>query len=410
MKRNTFYLQERRTSECRLAAADVEFLLAEHRAHVRLAPTGRADRYRLTATGHVGTIVGPGCRLVIRPKTPVENLFYLLDPGGDLPVQADGVAVTGAEALDFLAGRLARLLRARAAAGLHRGYAERNAAGPYLQGRLDVAAHLREAAAVRDRFPCHFEELTADVLCNQVPKATAERVLRSPLLGGGARAALGGALAAFDGVSPVGLGAESFARAGPDRLTEDYRPLLDLCRLLADGLGPGEQTGPAPCPAFLLNLEQAFEQYVTRAVIDRLPAGGRFTAAAQPLLCANRPAAGQSALPIRPDLTLDRDGCPVLVLDAKWKRGRGGLPLTADLYQVLAYATALGAARAVLVYPARRDRAWTYAFPRGGIRVEVRTVRVVGPVAACARSRDHFGNAVVRSARRSRRRDDGGRA
>ena len=120
-------------------------LLAGHRTHLRLAPTGRRGRYRLTPTGHVGTIVGPDCRLVIRPKIPVKNLFHLLDPTGPLPVAEDRAAtVTGTEALDFLAGRLARLLAERVVAGLHRAYSERCEAGPFLHGRLDLAAHLRE--------------------------------------------------------------------------------------------------------------------------------------------------------------------------------------------------------------------------------------------------------------------------
>ena len=60
--------------------------------------------------------------------------------------------------------------------------------------------------------------------------------------------------------------------------------------------------------------------------------------------------------------------------------------VTADLYQVLAYCTALGLGRGVLVYPGRRDRVWEYEFPHTPIRVAVHTLRVAGPRAACARS------------------------
>ena len=60
------------------------------------------------------------------------------------------------------------------------------------------------------------------------------------------------------------------------------------------------------------------------------------------------------ALEMRPDVTVYRDGRPTLVVDAKWKRPAGA-PSPADLYQMLAYCTALGVGRAVLVYPGRRD-------------------------------------------------------
>src|SRR5262249_13807231 len=147
-------------------------------------------------------------------------------------------------------------------------YAERGERGPFLHGRLDVAAQLRESGGRRDQLQCRYDDFTVDVPCNQVPKSTAELALRSPLLGDAARPALRRALAAWDAVGSVALGPDHFAAAAPDRLTEPYRPLLDLCRLLADGLGPGEATGATPCPAFLLNLERVFEGYVTRGVVQ----------------------------------------------------------------------------------------------------------------------------------------------
>src|SRR5439155_3015979 len=121
-------------------------------AHVELVPAGRGSYYRLTAKGYVGTIVCPTCRLVIRAKLPIENLFYLLDPTGPVPTLSDqNTPVAGLEGLDFLAGRLAHLLQERAAVGLHRGYQERADQGPFLQGQLDVVAQLRTRDGRRDQ-------------------------------------------------------------------------------------------------------------------------------------------------------------------------------------------------------------------------------------------------------------------
>src|SRR5207302_3806309 len=107
----TVMLTERVGTLCRLSPDDVDFLLACHRTHVEVAPTGRRHRYRLTPTGHVGTIVAPHSRLVLRPKIPLQNFFYLLDPCGSVAVADDATTpAAGAEALDFLAARLARLL------------------------------------------------------------------------------------------------------------------------------------------------------------------------------------------------------------------------------------------------------------------------------------------------------------
>jgi 5-methylcytosine-specific restriction endonuclease McrBC regulatory subunit McrC len=386
----TILLRERAVAECRLAPDAVEFLLAEHRAHLEVLPTRRRGRYRLTPSGHVGVIVAPTCRLVIRPKVPVRSLFHLLDPAAPLPVVADATAaVPGTEALDFLAGRLACLLAERSAAGLHRAYAERAEQGPFLHGRLDLPAHLREPAGRKDRLHCRYEEFSPDVPCNQVPKATAELVLRSPFVADTVRAALRRALQGFAAVRPVELGPDAFAAAAPDRLTEAYRPLLDVCRLLADSLGPTEAAGPVPCPAFLLDMERVFERYVTAGVVAAFD-GARGNVRVQPVYPLNRPVPGLPDIEVRPDVVVERGGRPVLVADAKWKRA-GRLPLTDDLYQVLAYGAALGVRRLALVYPGRRDRVRTYPLAGTPGRVAVHTLRVVGPREACGRSLRRLG-------------------
>jgi 5-methylcytosine-specific restriction enzyme subunit McrC len=382
----TVRLTERVPADCRLTAADVAFLLAGHRRHLEVVPAGRRGWFRLTPRGRVGVIVAPSCRLVIAPKIPLRNILYLLDPLLPPPATADRTTPAVDDAvLEVLAARLAGLLQERAAAGLHRGYAERAAAGPFLHGVLDVPAQLRQADARRDRLHCRYEDFTLDVPCNQAPRATAEALLRSGLLGEPTRAVLRRALRGFEDVAAVPLTPELFEGIALDRLTESYRPLLELCRLLADSLAPGDAAGETPAPAFLLDLERVFERYVTRGLVEAF-AGGPAVVSVQQRHVVSPPAPGQPDLPMRPDVTLDRAGGPVVVVDAKWKRPpRTALP-TADVYQVLAYAAALGAGRAVLVYPGRRDRLWCYPLAQAAVDLEVRTLRVTGTPGANGRS------------------------
>lgn len=385
----TYVLKERVARACRLVPADVEFLLADHRAHVRLAPTGRRGTYRVTPAGHVGVIVAPSCRLVIRPKVPVRNLFHLLDPTTPVAVAEDHTAAdAGTDLLDFLAARLSRLLDERAAAGLHRAYAQRAEAGPFLQGRLDVAAQVLHSHAQRDRLHCSYEDFTVNVPCNQVPRTTADLVLRCPVLGHGVRAALRRSLVAYADVEPVALGPESFQTK--DRLTTAYRPLLDLCRLLAESLSPQEQSGPVAGPSFLLDMERVFEEYVTRGVLQAC--ADDVTVCVQRTYLAHEPAAGQPQIRMRPDLVIERGGTTAVV-DAKWKRLAP--LLTEDVYQVLAYGTALGARRVALVYPGRRNWVWTYRLARAPLDVEVHTLRVVGTRVDCVGSLERLARSVA---------------
>jgi 5-methylcytosine-specific restriction enzyme subunit McrC len=396
----TLVFTERVPRVCHLAPADVAFLLTTHPNHLELAPTATRGRYQVTPLGHVGVIVAPACRLVIRPKVPLSNLLLLLDPA--VPLPSASVAVTPAPAIhlfDLLAGQFAHRLAERVAAGLHRDYTERSNQGPFLHGRLDLTAQLREAPGRKDRLHSRHDDLSADVACNQVPRATAERLLASPLLGEDVRAALRQALPAFEGVRPLPPAADAFTAVALDRLPEGYRPLFDLCRLLLEGLDPDERAGLTPAPAFLLDMERIFERYVTRGVLQAFADSKRHSVAVQPIFMVSPSRPGRPDVAMRPDVLIDHDGRRMLVVDAKWKRLPKAALVTADFYQMLAYATALGVPRAVLVYPGRHDRAWEYDFPGSPVRVTVRTLRVVGLGETCAVSLRRLGRALRRDAR-----------
>lgn len=404
--RPTYLLRERATAECALTLADVEFLRARHRTHVRVLPTGRPGTYRLTPTGHVGTLLTPDCRLVIRPKVPLKNLLHLLDPLLPPTVLADrGGPEPIREVLDVLASELARRLAERAAAGLHRDYAERAEAGPILRGKLDVAAQVRHAAGRKDLLHCQFNELTADVPCNQVPRATAELLLRCPLVTERVRGALRQALAAFADVRPGQLTEDGFRAAAPNRLTEAYRPLWELCRLLADALAAGGGQGDRACPAFLIDMERVFERYVARqltAFWGETPAAqGDLTVVVQPWYRGAPEVRGQPDFALHPDVTLTRHGRPVAALDSKWKRLPRARLVTPDVYQVLAYCAVLGLRHAALVYPGRNDRTWTYRPESSAVRLTVHTLRVVGSSVACAQSGRRLARDLARAVGRS---------
>src|SRR5262249_28344510 len=168
-------LTERTPRLCRLAPADVAFLVEHHGTRLEVLPTGERHRYRVTAAGVAGVIVAPTRRLVVRPKVPLRNLFFLLDPLAPLPAHHDHAArADGSEVIDFLAGQIARHLAERAAAGLHRGYREREHQGGTLLGRLDLSAQLREGHGRKDQLHSRHDDLSADVPCNQAARAARE--------------------------------------------------------------------------------------------------------------------------------------------------------------------------------------------------------------------------------------------
>jgi 5-methylcytosine-specific restriction enzyme subunit McrC len=391
-QRRTLCLTERVRHRCRLHCADVAFLLEHHAAHLDLVPTGRRDVYRLTPRGRVGVLVTPSCRLVIQPKIPLDSLFFLLDPTAPVPAAADRVVpAPGSEVLDFLAGQLACRIAAVAAVGLHRGYRELAEQGPFLHGPLDLASQVRQAPLRKDQLHSRYDDFTADVPCNQLLQATVRQLLESPLPGERVGAALRKAQGCLEGIQARVPAPPEWERLRAQRLPDGYGVLLDLCGLLLDGLAPGTAAGATPAPAFLLDLERAWERHVTRTVLDAF-AGSDCAVAEQRARDVARDDTGHSVV-MRPDVTVGRNGRSLLVVDAKWKR-LGKQAATDDLYQVLAYAVGLGAAAAVLVYPGRRNRSREYRWAHTPTRVAVRTLRVQGTRPQCAASAVRLGRAL----------------
>jgi 5-methylcytosine-specific restriction enzyme subunit McrC len=394
---HTLHLTERRTSECRLAPVEVDFLLHHHAAAIEVLPTGRRGRYRVTPAGVAGVIVTPRRRIVIASKVPVRNLLLLLDPLAEPPSDSDHVEPGSAsELIDLLAGQLALHMSERGAAGLHRAYQESQARGAFLVGQIDVPAQLRQPAGRKDQIHSRQDEHTIEIPCNQVPRTVAAQLLASGLLAPAVRERLAAAAGLFREVSTVALDAGVLARLPRDP-PPGYGPLLALCRWLADALAPSPMSGEVPAQAFLLSLERLFEQYVTRAVLDGLARPGTSW---QVTVQESRPACeaveAQPAIDVRPDVRIDRGGRPVLVLDAKWKRLPPDAVVTEDLYQVLAYCTVLGVRSAVLVYPGPRHRVWDFAFPHADVHVQMRTLNVAGSAERCASARRRLGRDLRR--------------
>lgn len=382
----TLHLRERQPRECRLAPDEVTFLLDRHRAHLDLRPTTRRHRWRVTPAGYVGVVLTPRRRIVLSPKFPLRNLLLFDDGPPDAVAPIDGGTV-----LDLLADRLAILMADRARAGLHREYRELHHEGPVLVGQLDVARQLRQPPGRKDQLHSRADDFSLQLPCHQVPRTLAGGLAASPLLDAAIRARLSQAVAGYGTIDEVALTPDVVESLRSPRVPAEYRPLADLCAVLAAGLAPGVLDGSTPSPALLLSLERWFEQHLSRTI----------TAA-----FADHPArvqvqhtvhVGEPDVVARPDVAVGQPDRPRVVVDAKWKRLAASGPDTADLYQILAYAHLLGAPTAMLVYPGRR-RWREMTFVHTPVRVQLCFLDVAGTPEQRRRSADRLARGVHRAA------------
>lgn len=163
--------------------------------------------------------------------------------------------------------------------------------------------------------------------------------------------------------------------------------LFRLARLFLEGQWQNTAAGKPTGFALLFPMNDLFEAFVGRCLQRahaplpvRLQAQGQFALKNQK---------DESLFALQPDAVVKhRGGC--IVLDTKWKeldQARNDLCVTpGDIYQMLAYCRAYGAARAILLYPWHKEigrdegilRRWTaketHPFP-----VHVATVNVGRP-------------------------------
>lgn len=320
-----------------------------------------AGTWTLTADkGLVGAVaVGTGqaaLELRLAPKLPVGRVLFLLGYAQhgigwhNHPVAAQEQP----DLLPAIASAFARMADRALVRGVLLGYRTVEEALPVLRGRI------RESEQIRRRFgallPVEvvYDDHSPDIAENRILLGAARRLLRLRGLEGPTRALLHRVIARLDGVTAPVPG-HPVPHWRPSRLNTRYQAPLGLAELVLRG-GSYELDQPrgVRVDGLMLRMWQVFEDFTTRALSEALtPHGGR----------CERQDTGHHldrarTMQLRPDLVYYRqgpDGRPVYaaVADAKYKTAATGRT-DDDVYQMLAYCTALNLAQGHLVYAGGR--------------------------------------------------------
>lgn len=344
----TLRLAEHEDRLVALDREDAEYLAREFGRSIAIRRDFAATGYVVNPHQFAGVLVLPsGTRLELVPKVPIGTLFSMLavayglpSPFRDEPAAFDDLD----DLLEFVAAHFAGLTEDRIAAGLYRAYVEQEGNLAAVRGRIAVAADVRHNHVLRHRTWCRFAELTWDVPENQIVRQVVHLLdgwVRRPEL----RLRLRRIDRLMGEVTPTHLGASALDRVAYHRLNDDYRPLHRLCRLFLDGASLSEAEGGFRFRAFLLDVNRLFEAFVTQVLRERVRPP--VTVGDQERLFLGQ----DKRVPMRADIVVRSGGAPVLVVDCKYKRSEAGSVHETDVYQLLAYCTALGLSRGLLIYP-----------------------------------------------------------
>ncbi len=323
---------------------------------VSVATDREAGWWKVSTRQWVGAFSLGDLRVIVRPKIEPDNLFFLLEVG--LPSeawQAEAIDyATNDELLPALVSFFARTAETTLARGLFHHYRHEEDDLLALRGRIDFVRQFRRGGVLVP-MACSWDDFTADVDENRCLTAAIRLALRVPDVPHDDRRRLRRLLAALDGVAErtASVALDRLDRIQYTRLNEHYRPALRLARLILANCTLQDQHGDTAASAFMLDMNQLFEDFVTSRLQRELR--GRLDVKAQ-----SRPHLDvEKRVEIRPDLTFLHHGETIGVADLKYKL-TGGDSRTADTvgplarhgdyYQLLAYTTALKLTEGTLIY------------------------------------------------------------
>ncbi|TKA01405.1 McrC family protein [Actinacidiphila oryziradicis] len=331
---------------------------------------GDPTRWQVRALNNVGVARIRDVELRIAPKLPIRRLFFLLgytaNPYGvKRPDDGEVQVAEGTDLLPAVAHAFERQADRAIRQGMLQGYRHTEESTPTVRGRIREPEQLRRRFGLALPVEVAYDEYTADIAENQLLLAAALRLLRLPGVHADVRRRLIALRARLGEVKALTPG-HPLPRWRPSRLNARHHAALRLAELILNSGSVEHQQGTARIDGFLFDMNKVFEDFVCVALSETLRhRGGRTELQARGIHLDEA-----ETIRIKPDFVwYDDSDRPLAVVDAKYKAERpGGFP-DADLYQLLAYCTALHLPAGYLIYAKGNAPHAAHRIRNAGIRI-----------------------------------------
>jgi len=364
----TITLTEYESREAQLTRDEVTTLLREFSGKLDVVPTLVPDTYSLHAKQFVGHIVSRTCRITIKPKVPIGNLFRMLWVAYGLKeFRPQYMWLASLDSLfEFVVDLFTCEARRLITRGLLKDYVPLEENLNLVRGKILVAQTLQTNLGRKHLNYCEYSEFTADTVENQLLKLASVALLNRAYETEGLRQRLRQNVNSLARVSLRHHRPEVTDTIVFHRLNAHYKPVIDLCRFILDSCSVSGAFGDRRFYSFLVDMNKLFEHFVTKIIFKALEGNAEISAKKQ-----HRTALDVGAhVDVQPDLVLLTAGRPSVVLDAKYKRLETEETRNTDVYQVLAYCKAFGCGLAGLIYPSWEGRGSSLVIRNSDIRIE----------------------------------------
>lgn len=331
---------------------------------VNVDPIG-AGRWLVTGSGKVGVARVGDVVLRVQPKVTIGKLFWLLGFARRFDWRDDLVDYdTESDLVHVLAEAFARQADRTLGRGVLHGYVPVDDELAVVRGRLRATEQVTRRFGQIAPLLVTYDEFTPDIAENRLVRAAARTLRGVPRLYPPVARHLRGIVDRLDGVADLRPGAP-LPPWRPNRRNAHYETTLWLAEVVLRHQSLDLSAGVIDVNGFMIDMAAVFEDFVTVALTGALEG---IDGHVRPQDRHSLDAAGQVEL--KPDLVWHRAGRPAGVIDVKYKAEKpAGYP-NADVYQMLAYCTALGLGVGHLIYAKGNEPQLTHLIRNSPVRIE----------------------------------------
>lgn len=203
--------------------------------------------------------------MVINEKIRVGNIYYMLAYAFQT-LRESGYADLATESFDNIQHLLAEILRrgisTQLKQGLNRDYLEHIEACPSPRGKIEIAVSIRERS--NHRLVCRFDEFSENTRMNRILKTCLTLLSISEKIPSETVRSLRRLLGYFNGVDVISTREIQWSQLSWHRHNVAYEMLMNVCRLLLEGMLPSDAAGARKLSAWLdeQRMSSLYERFI----------------------------------------------------------------------------------------------------------------------------------------------------
>lgn len=349
----------------------------EPRSAFTVVPKPGKDIYTVRAQGIAGTLSVDELDIVVEPKIGGARAFFLtaVAAARQPDLLTSGLYREEAEFTELLADMFADELDDVLRRGVIEDYLETQEDSSTIRGRIRVDEIARRGVAVPLPMPVEYDTFGPNTSENQIVKAALQRLADMRFSTLSRSSSLRGLLPVFDGIDLVDFSRSRVPEYNIDWRNAHYERILALSEVVLRTRSIEVGAGSVRARGSLLDMARVFEDAVVRALSQRLDPQGIHLL---PKAKGQRFVLDDGArYRLEPDLGVWRGRRCLFIGDVKYKDLESTEVRAADVYQMLAYATAAGLTEVTLVYPGTRTPA-PISVADGRVTINIVSVDVSG--------------------------------